>query len=197
MWNFKFFIPCYFLNSSLPPPPPALSSSPSLIAPVSSPATFLALYYIDNFHPVRTIISSSRINCLLKYSKPLASHNARLRTNFWYQRDPWTICIFLRHDPPAAQASSNLCILLVNVIRFLRAVPRSAKAADKFFTNRLEASWPTSRQLCPLFLPSRSSQSLVSYITMRQGAFVDVPDRWTMNILAGYSSKQFSNDIRE
>lgn len=44
-------------------------------------ATFLALYYTDNFHPfslpvspARTIISSSRINCLLKYSNPLPQH---------------------------------------------------------------------------------------------------------------------------
>lgn len=153
MWNLKFFIP------------PLLLLSPSSLPPffdLISPATFLALYYIDNFHPVRMIISSSRINRLLKYSKPLASRNTppapRLRTNFWYQRDPRTICIFLRHDSPAAQAGSNLCILLVNVIRFLRAAPRSAKAADKFFTNWLEASWPTSRPVhcfCPLDLRGR------------------------------------------
>lgn len=116
-------------------------------------ATFLALYYTDNFHPfslpvspARTIISSSRINCLLKYSNPLPQHAVvPLTPQFFsptltltptlssgYQRDPETICIFLHSDSPfcsacsLARASGNLCILLANVIRFLRAVPRAA-----------------------------------------------------------------------
>lgn len=112
--NFLYFV----ISSLIPFLALSFSSSPSPRSHLS-PATFLALYYIDNFHPVRTIISSSRINCLLKYSKPLALRNPRLRTNFWYQRDPRTICIFPRHDPPVVQAGSNLCVLLVNVISFL------------------------------------------------------------------------------
>ena len=179
MWNLKFFIPCYFLSRPLFSLFSFLSFLFFLLSPSRSHLPLLFSLYITSITsiPVRTIISFSRINCLLKYSKPLGSRNPRHRTNFWYQRDPRTICIFLRHDPPAAQAGSNLCILLVNVIRFLRAAPRSAKAADKFFTNRVEASWPTSRPA--LFIVFALSISLISYITMKQGAFVDVP--WPMN----------------
>lgn len=131
MRNLKFLILCYILSSPLPPSFRVASrrtafvllsrlhgGAPPLFSLYITPITFTR--FSLPVSPARTIISSSRINCLLKYSNPLPQHAVVPLTprvfsptltltptrSSGYQRDPGTICIFLHSDSPLCSACS-------------------------------------------------------------------------------------------